>query len=58
MTRQELQTFMLKNRLSVEAFYRKVGYSPRIIRDFLKGIKKVPEHFTLEYLDKKINTSD
>jgi len=58
MTSEELQTLCLKHRLSVEAFYRKVGYSPRIIRDFLKGIKKVPEHFTLEYLDKKINTSD
>ena len=58
MTRQELQTFMLKNRLSVEEFYRKVGYSPDIIRKFLKGTKKIPEHFTQEYLDKKINTSD
>ncbi len=58
MTKQELQTFMLKNRLSVEEFYRKVGYSPDIIRKFLKGTKKVPEHFNQEYLDKKINTSD
>ena len=58
MTRQELQTFMLKNRLSVEEFYRKVGYSPDIVRKFLKGTKKIPKHFTLEHLDKKINTSD
>ena len=55
MTRQELQTFMLKNRLSVEEFYRKVGYSPDVIRKFLKGTKKVPEHFTEEHLQLKIN---
>jgi hypothetical protein len=54
MTRQELQTFMLKNRLSVEEFHRKVGYSPDIIRKFLKGTKKIPDYMSLESLTKKI----
>ena len=58
MTRQELEKFMLQNRLSVEEFHRKIGYSPDIIRKFLKGTKKIPEHFTQEYLNQKINTSD
>ena len=54
MTRQELQTFMLQNRLSVEEFHRKVGYSPAIIRNFLKGTKKIPDHMSLESLNKTI----
>ena len=54
MTRQELQTFMLKNRLSVEEFYRKIGYSPDIIRKFLKGTKKIPDHFSQEDLEKTL----
>jgi hypothetical protein len=28
MTRQELEKFMLQNRLSVEEFHRRIGYSP------------------------------
>jgi len=54
MTRQELEKFMLQNRLSVEEFHRKVGYSPAIIRNFLKGTKKIPDHMSLESLTKTI----
>ena len=54
MTRKELETFMLQNRLSVEEFYRKIGYSPDLIRKFLKGTKKIPDHLTLQSLTDKI----
>ena len=54
MTRQELEKFMLQNRLSVEEFHRKVGYSPDIIRKFLKGTKKIPDYMSLESLNKTI----
>jgi len=54
MTRQELEKFMLQNRLSVEEFHRKIGYSPDIIRKFLKGTKKIPDHMSLESLTKTI----
>jgi hypothetical protein len=54
MTRQELEKFMLQNRLSVEEFHRKIGYSPAIIRNFLKGTKKIPDHMSLESLTKTI----
>ena len=53
MTRQELEKFMLQNRLSVEEFHRKIGYSPDIIRKFLKGTKKIPWYITEESLTKK-----
>jgi len=52
--KEELQTFMLKNRISVEEFHRKIGYSPDMIRKFLKGTKKVPDHFSQEYLEKTL----
>jgi hypothetical protein len=54
MTRQELEKFMLQNRLSVEEFHRKIGYSPTIIRNFLKGTKKIPDYMSLESLNKTI----
>jgi hypothetical protein len=54
MTKQELEKFMLQNRLSVEEFHRKVGYSPDIIRKFLKGTKKIPDYMSLESLNKTI----
>ena len=54
MTRQELEKFMLQNRLSVEEFHRKIGYSPDIIRKFLKGTKKIPDYMSLESLNKTI----
>jgi hypothetical protein len=54
MTKQELEKFMLQNRLSVEEFHRKIGYSPAIIRNFLKGTKKIPDHMSLESLTKTI----
>jgi hypothetical protein len=54
MTKQELEKFMLQNRLSVEEFHRKIGYSPAIIRNFLKGTKKIPDHMSLESLNKTI----
>ena len=52
--KEELQTFMLKNRISVEEFYRKIGYSPELIRKFLKGTKKIPMELTQESLQKKL----
>ena len=58
MKREELQKFMLQNRLSVEEFYRKVGYSPTIIRNFLKGKKKIPEWWTEESLLETIKKND
>jgi hypothetical protein len=54
MTRQELEKFMLQNRLSVEEFHRKIGYSPDMIRKFLKGTKKIPDYMSLESLTKTI----
>ena len=54
MTKQELEKFMLQNRLSVEEFHRKIGYSPDIIRKFLKGTKKIPDYMSLESLTKTI----
>jgi hypothetical protein len=54
MTKQELEKFMLQNRLSVEEFHRKIGYSPTIIRNFLKGTKKIPDYMSLESLTKTI----
>jgi len=54
MTRQELEKFMLQNRLSVEEFHRKIGYSPDMIRKFLKGTKKIPDYMSLESLNKTI----
>jgi hypothetical protein len=54
MTKQELEKFMLQNRLSVEEFHRKIGYSPTIIRNFLKGTKKIPDYMSLESLNKTI----
>jgi len=52
--KEELEKFMLHNRLSVEEFHRKIGYSPNDIRKFLKGTKKVPDHFSQEYLEKTL----
>jgi len=54
LTKEELQKFMLHNRLSVEEFHRKIGYSPDIIRKFIRGTKKVPDHFSQEYLEKTL----
>lgn len=54
MTRQELEKFMLQNRLSVEEFHRRVGYTPDTIRKFLKGTKKIPDIMSLESLNKTI----
>ena len=54
MKKEELQTFMLKNRISVEEFHRKVGYTPDIIRKFLKGTKKIPMELTQESLQKTL----
>ena len=54
MTKQELEKFMLQNRLSVEEFHRKIGYSPDMIRKFLKGTKKIPDYMSLESLNKTI----
>jgi hypothetical protein len=54
MTRQELEKFMLQNRLSVEEFNRRVGYTPDMIRKFLKGTKKIPDIMSLESLNKTI----
>ena len=54
MTRQELEKFMLQNRLSVEEFHRRVGYTPDMIRKFLKGTKKIPDIMSLESLNKTI----
>jgi len=45
---------MLKNRISVEEFHRKIGYSPELIRKFLKGTKKIPMELTQESLQKTL----
>ena len=54
MTRNELQTFMLKNRLSVEMLFRMTGHKPNDIRGYLKGNKKIPWFWTEESLKEKI----
>ncbi len=50
MTKHDLQTLMLKNRLSVEELYRMTGHKPNDIRGYLKGTKKIPEYWTEESL--------
>lgn len=45
---------MLKNRIGVEELHRKVGFTPDIIRKFLKGTKKIPDHLSEESLNKRI----
>jgi len=51
---QELQTLMLKNRLSVEELFRITGHKPNDIRGYLTGKKKIPEYWTEESLKEKL----
>ena len=58
MTKLDLQTFMLKNRLSVEQLFRMTGHKPNEIRGYLRGNKKIPWMWTEESLKQKITTND
>ena len=53
MKAQELQTLMLKHRLSVEELYRITGHKPNDIRGYLSGKKKIPDWITEESLTRK-----
>ena len=53
MTRQEVEKFMLQNRLSVEDVFRNTGNKPNDIRGWLSGKKKIPWYITEESLTKK-----
>ena len=52
MNRYDLQTIMLKHRLSVEKLFSNTGHKPNDIRGYLKGTKKIPEYWTEESITK------
>lgn len=54
LTRDELQTFMLQNRLSVEELFRMTGHKPHDIRGYLTGKKKIPHYWSQESLQQKL----
>jgi len=56
--KHDLQTFMLKNRLSVEQLFRITGHKPHEIRGYLRGSKKIPWMWTEEHLKQKITNND
>jgi len=58
LTKLDLQTFMLKNRLSVEQLFRITGHKPNEIRGYLRGNKKIPWMWTEESLKQKITNND
>ena len=58
LTNTELQTFCLKNRLSVEQLFRMTGHKPHDIRGYLSGKKRIPDYWTQESLQQKLKPSE
>ena len=55
MKAKELQTYMLKNRLSVEQLFRITGHKPNEIRGYLRGDRKIPHYWSEESLKRQQN---
>ena len=55
MKANDLQTFMLQNRLSVEELFRMTGHKPHDIRGYLTGKKKIPDYWSEESLKRQQN---